>query len=302
MQNPQAFRRAFLLAATGIVAASAVNGPRAQAPATDTKPPAFELASIKPNKSGSNQTNFSPQPGGRFTATNVSVLQMIHIAYGTPVPLPFSNILAGPNWIFTDHFDIIAKAEGNPTNDEFSLMLRALLAERFKLSVRHESRDRPIFALVLARSDGRLGPRLRRTNVDCSTPRTDTPSLPVAGRSSHTPSPCTLGNYPGKLTATSIPMATLARMLVSWVDDHREVRDQTGLTGTFEVAIEWTPDRVSPVALDAPVEVGRAVAAIDPNGPSLFTAVQEQLGLKLQPKKDQADVLVIDHVEQPTPD
>jgi bla regulator protein blaR1 len=97
-------------------------------------------------------------------------------------------------------------------------------------------------------------------------------------------------------------MATLARMLVSWVDDHREVRDQTGLTGTFEVALEWTPDRVSPVPLDAPVEVGRAVAVIDPNGPSLFTAVQEQLGLKLQPKKDQADVLVIDHVEQPTPD
>src|ERR1700730_5110235 len=92
MQNPQTFRKAFFVAAAGIVAVSAVNVPRAQAPATNTKPPAFEVASVKPNKSGSNQTNFSPQPRRRFTATNVSVLQMIRIAYSTPVPLPFSNI------------------------------------------------------------------------------------------------------------------------------------------------------------------------------------------------------------------
>src|SRR5580704_1018760 len=115
IQNPQTFRRAFFLAVAGIVAASAVNVLRAQAPATDTIPPAFEVASVKPNKSGSNQTNFSPQPGGRFTATNVSVLQMIRIAYSTPVLLPFSNILGGPNWISSDHFDITAEAEGNPT-------------------------------------------------------------------------------------------------------------------------------------------------------------------------------------------
>jgi uncharacterized protein (TIGR03435 family) len=260
---------------------------RAQGQTPQSANLAFEVASIKPNKSGSSRVNFNPAPGGRFTATNVSAMDMIVIAYGASVPLPRSQILGGPGWLGSDRFDIVAKAEGNPTQEQFSLMLRPLLAERFKLNVHGETRERPVFDLLLARSDGRLGPRLRQSDVDCSVPRGET---------------CTLGNYPGKLTATAIPMVTLARMLMSWVDDHREVRDRTGLTGAFEVNLEWTPDRVPAVRLDAPVEVGRALDAIDPNGPSLFTAVQEQLGLKLAPKKDQSEVLVIDHVEHPTED
>jgi uncharacterized protein (TIGR03435 family) len=91
-------------------------------------------------------------------------------------------------------------------------------------------------------------------------------------------------------------------LLMLWVEGRREVRDETGLTGSFEVTLNWTPDRFPQQPLDAPPEIGRAVAAIDPNGPSLLTAVQEQLGLKLESIKGPVDVVVIDHVEQPTPD
>jgi bla regulator protein blaR1 len=109
-------------------------------------------------------------------------------------------------------------------------------------------------------------------------------------------------NAPGTLRARGIPLEALTRMMSNWLDDHRLVRDETGLTGRFDVDLKWTPDRQPLLPLDVPPEVGRAVAAIDPNGPSLFTAVQEQLGLKLESRKEQNDVIVIDHVEKPTPD
>jgi bla regulator protein blaR1 len=91
-------------------------------------------------------------------------------------------------------------------------------------------------------------------------------------------------------------------MLMSWVEDHREVRDQTGLTGTFDMDMKWTPDRLPVAPPDASPELLRALRSIDPAGPSLFTALQEQIWLKLVAGKEQTDVLVIDHVEQPSPD
>jgi len=250
----------------------------------------FEVASVKPNKSGSDRVNISPQPGGRFTATNVSAMDLIAIAYGTAVPFPRSSILNAPSWVSRDRFDIVAKADGNPTQEEFSGMLRPLLADRFRLSVHSETKERPIYTLVRARRDGSLGAGLRPSVLDCS------------GRPEARPAGCEMLSVPGTLKARGTPLAALTRMLMSWVEDHREVWDQTGLTGTFDMDMKWTPDRAPVVPPDASPELVQALRSIDPNGASLFTALQEQMGLRLVAGKDQTQVLVIDHIELPTPD
>src|SRR5262245_9088466 len=110
----------------------------------------FEVASIRPNKSGSNRVNLNPLPGGRFTAVNVSVMDLVAAAYGSGLPFPRSGILNAPAWMSRDRFDVIAKAEGNPTVDEIARMLRPLLAERFHLSLHDETRERPIYTLTFA--------------------------------------------------------------------------------------------------------------------------------------------------------
>jgi uncharacterized protein (TIGR03435 family) len=267
-------RRVLIIVVVGILVFPSVQA-RAQ---SDAKPLAFEVASVKPNKSGSPQVNFAPEPGGRFVITNASLMDMVGVAFGTPA-LPRDRVIGEPNWIRSDRFDIVAKAAGNPSREQMQLMLRSLLVERFKLTVHEETRERLFYSLVLAQHDGRLGPKLKRSTVDCSAP--DSPS-------SRRPDSCELKNMPGKVTATSIPMETLARVLVGWVAGNREIRDQTGLAGNFEVALEWLPEGLDPSSA--------------PDLPSLFTALQEQLGLKLESTTGSVDVLVIDHVEPPTPD
>lgn len=252
--------------------------------------PAFEVASIKPNKTGSNRVNIAPQPGGRFTATNVSAMDLIAIAYGTSGAFPRANIVGAPTWLGRDRFDIQAKAVGSPTQEEFALLLRSLLADRFRLTTHLETRERPIYTLVLGRKDRTLGAGLRPSALNC------------AGAPDSLPVGCEMVSVPGTLKALGTPMRALTRMLTSWVDDHREVRDETGLTGTFDMEMTWTPTRMPTVPPDASPELARALQSADPNGPSLFTALEEQLGLKLIAGKDRADVLVIDHIEPPTPD
>jgi uncharacterized protein (TIGR03435 family) len=250
----------------------------------------FEVASIKPNKSGSNRVSFSPQPNGRFTATNVSVMDIIVIAFGDGRPFLRSNIVGAPSWASRDRFDLVAKADGNPTQDEFSRMLRPLLAERFHLIVHSETRDRPIYTLTLARRDRSLGPGLRKSALDCVGPRD---ALPAA---------CEVLSVPGTLRARGTPIAALLRMLTSWLEDHRDVRDETGLSGAFDMDMTWAPDRTPTVPPDASPELAQALRSIDPNNASLFTALQEQLGLRLVAGKDRTEVLVIDRLDQPTPD
>jgi bla regulator protein blaR1 len=257
---------------------------------TDRK---FEVASIKPNKSGSNRVNLNPLPGGRFTAVNVTVMDLVAAAYGSGMPFPRSNILNGPAWMTRDRFDIVAKAEGNPTLDEVALMLRPLLAERFSLSSHPETRERPIYTLTFARSDQALGLGLKPASRDCLGPRELNEPAPAG---------CEMVSVPGIFRAHGRPIAAFARLLSSWVEDHREVRDQTALTGAFDFDLHWTPDRMPVVPADASPELAQALRSVDTGGPSLFTAVQEQLGLKLVPGKDQTRVLVVDHVEQPSPD
>jgi uncharacterized protein (TIGR03435 family) len=167
----QTFRRAFLLATAGIVAISAVITVRAQA--LETTLPAFEVASVKMNKSGESQMSMNILPEGRFTAINMPLKQSIAIAYGMPQPLQLFRVVRGPRWIESDRFDIIVKAPPDTDSDvkgvprQLTLRLRTLMADRFKLVVHDETRQLPIYALVLARQDRQLGPRLRPTNVDC---------------------------------------------------------------------------------------------------------------------------------------
>jgi uncharacterized protein (TIGR03435 family) len=256
----------------------------------DGKPLAFEIASVKPNKSGSIRSNLGLQPGGRFTAVNVSLAGLIRIAYGTAGPLGPSSFPDVPNSFYSDHYDILAKADDNVTQEQLLPLLRSLLADRFRLTLHMETKTTRVYALVLARRDDRFGPSLHRSGGECLAP------------GNQVSQECRMLNAPGTIRARGIPLEALTRMLSGWLEDHRRVNDETGLIGTFDADLHWTPDRPPQLPPDAPPEIARAAATIDPNGPSLFTAMQEQLGLKLESRNEQIDVIVIDHVEKPTPD
>ena len=288
-----------LLGAAGAVALAApiavgvVDAPRllAQQAAADSDT-SFEVASVKANKSGSMQTMMQAQPGGRLVLTNATLRMLIRNAYH----VQDFQITGGPDWLNSDRFDIVTKAAGNPSMDQLELMLRSLLTDRFKLAVRHETRDLPIYALELARTDGKLGPQLR-AGVHC-TPRGNAPPQPVPSQAFPPfgqPLPCGLRIGPGSMEARGVEMRMLAETLSNQAG--RVVLDRTGLSGEFDFDLTWTPDRLpqGPPPPGAP-----PFPPIDPNGPSIFTAVQEQLGLKLEPTKGLVDVLVVDHAEQPT--
>jgi uncharacterized protein (TIGR03435 family) len=276
----------------------------AQGPAN----PAFDVASIKPNTSGTNQRQYGVEPNGRFTAINVPLDNLIRFAYAEPGPdgllgpLPPNRLSVAKTWaggataLQSDKFDVVATTNPGASREQVFLMLRALLVERFKLVVHRETRDVPIYALVMARKDGRLGPRLRPTNVDCSAAPDDNPTASPAA-SGFVAEPCKgLRNVPGKATGRAVTIPTLARLMSGWVDDHRPVEDRTGLTGNFDIDLDWTPNQPLP----APPAGAPALPPVDSNGAGLFTALQEQLGLKAESTKNSIDILVVDHAERPT--
>lgn len=220
----------------------------------------FDVVSIKPNTSGEAGGSSRAQPG-RYQGVNVTLMRVIGLAYR-----PIQEFEGGPDWIRTDRFDIEAKADGTPTQEQMLRMLRALLADRFGLVARPEARPKPVYALVLARRDGQLGPGLRASDAACQSG----------------PGTCPVRMQDGALTSMGLTMPRLASEL-SFVG--RPVVDRTGLTGAFEVDLRWSPE----------AEPGGAT----PDAPSIFTAVQEQLGLKLEPSTGPVDVLVIDRAMKP---
>jgi uncharacterized protein (TIGR03435 family) len=269
--------------------------PDPQPPASSATP-SFEVASIKVNKSESNRVNMDLQPGGRFVGVNVSLQVLISVAYGEPyAPLPPNRLVLNQNWMSgrgngyatADRFDIEAKAERELTREQLPAAMQKLLADRFKLVVHHEAKELPIYHLMLARTDGRLGPKLRPSDVDCSDP-----NAPAAKNDDGT-SKCGFRRLPGRATGRATMAQIAAPLLNGAVDDHRPVEDHTGLSGTFDFDLEWTP--TLPVSADAP-----PAPPVDPNGPSLFTALREQLGLKLEPARSSIDILVVDRAERPT--
>lgn len=261
------FRVAVALSITFIVMPAST---RAQAPASDAPKPSFDVASIKLNKSRDSSSGSSTRPGGRLTVTNETLRQLIRDAY----VLQDFQVVGGQGWTSDDRFDIVAKAEGNPDADQIRLMLRSLLAERFHLIVHGETKEMPVYALVRAREDGKLGPSLIVSDVDCGGPTAQ--ARPCGAHMNS-------GSKGATLVAVSTTMARLAASLSSQLQ--RIVLDRTGLAGGFDIDLRWTPE-----------------TAADTSGPSLFTAVQEQLGLKLESTRGPVDLLVIDHVEPPTPD
>jgi uncharacterized protein (TIGR03435 family) len=287
---------------TGAVTVSVAVGVGAQTPAT-TERPSFEVASVKPNKTGDGRTMIMNQPGGGMVGTNITLGILIRLAY----QLQDFQIVGAPDWIANEHFDVIAKptvdrpatSPAGPPGSTTRLMLQSLLADRFKLAAHPDTRQLPMYALVLARTDGKLGPQLRPSTTDCD-------AVMAAGRGrGGPPAPPAPGERPtcgmfmglGSLKSGGTPISQIIMPLSQMV--HRVVVDRTGLNGRFDIDLIWTPDQMpsGPPPPGAP-----PLPAIDPNGPSIFTALQEQLGLKLESQTGPVDVLVIDHVEPPTPD
>ena len=189
------------------------------------KPPAFEVASVKPNTSGDGRVLMSPQPGGRLNLVNVPLRLMIRYAYR----VQDFQIVGGPDWLSTARFDVVAKAEGgNPSQEELQLMLRSLLADRFKLVVRPDTREMPTYSLVPARADGKTGAQLRKSDANCG-PATAPSAPPAPGQLPSCGSMLGFGN----LKARGSTMAALASTLSTFAG--RIVVDRTGLAGGYDV-------------------------------------------------------------------
>jgi uncharacterized protein (TIGR03435 family) len=228
----------------------------------------FEVASVKPNRSGISNALPPSRANGSYSASNVALKSLIASAYDVRI----FQIEGGPAWLTSERFDIIARGrEGTPDRLR-PAMLRTLLAERFKLVAHFETREQQVYALVLLRGDGRLGPQLK-------------PAAPAGGSSSGFPM-TSVDNGTARIKGSRVSMDTFAIMLMGSVFSQRVI-NRTGLSGEFELDLRFTPESSSAAA---------------PEFPSLFTAVQEQLGLKLQSERGPVPVLVIDSIERPTPD
>jgi uncharacterized protein (TIGR03435 family) len=266
-------------------------GPLSAQAAREATSLSFDVASVKPNTSVEGERGFGFQPGGRFTARNVRLRELIAAAYGTPQPLPSFRIVGGPGWVGSEPYDVVAKAAADFPETAAQpgwsisgeLMLRTLLTDRFNLAVHRETRDLPSYELVVARPDRRLGQRLRPSSGDDCTPRGSTGAdIPCGG----------FRGSPIHMSARAVTMDLVARFLENMLG--RVVLDRTALNGTWSLDLDYAPETAS----GGPPLVNGQVVDV----PSIFAALQEQLGLKLAPITAPVDVIVIDHVERPTPD
>ena len=256
--------------------------------------PGFEVASIRRNTGADELAFFRAEPGGRVTATNINVRDLILRAY----ELNRYELVGGPDWIERERFDISATI-GSQSKAPVSESLQSLLASRFGLVVHREKREIPVFELMFARADKRLGSALKLSGEECDPegrPLSRPPGIPVlpATLKQGVITGCRLMRTPGWIMGAGQPMSALARTLTQHLG--RPVIDRTGITERFDFSVSYLPeDRTRPI------EVPAEFPAIDPNAPALSTALQEQLGLKLEPSRGPAHVLVIDSVARPTP-
>ena len=248
----------------------------------------FEVASIKRNLSGDPRIRFETPPG-RLTAINVPLRFLIRQAYRVPE----ARIIGGPAWLDSDRFDILATAPTAAAGEAIRSMLRALLEERFSLAMHGETREMPIYVFKIARTDGRLGPHLRRSTTDCG----GRSSAVVSGR---VQCGILVSQGPGSasLRGGAATMENFVRLLGDFLD--RPVTDESGLAGSFDLELQFTALRSSTPGAATPGASAPTPAADDI--PTVFTAVQEQLGLKLDAQRGRADVWVVDGVSLPSPD
>jgi uncharacterized protein (TIGR03435 family) len=259
----------------------------------------FEVASIKQNKSNDARQGARILPGGRIEVTNLPLRMLIRMAYGSENIQTAGQIVGGPGWIGTDRFDIVAKAEGDPGLDaqgrptRLITMLKALLEERFKVKAHTEMREAQTYALVLANKDGKLGPEMHESKADCYSPA----SPPPQGQAPDPQRLCGIRGTPS-VTALGTSMMQMAQLFSQYPVVGRPVTDRTGLSGRYDWHLEFVPAFLPGPNPDSPPVANPAADS----GPTLFTAIQEQLGLKLQSEKAQVEYLIIDQVERPTED
>jgi uncharacterized protein (TIGR03435 family) len=266
-------------------------GTAPQAATEDVKVPGFDVVSIKPNKSGSGMIRVMTKPDG-YSATNISLKMLIAAAYGIKDYL----ISGEPSWAGSARYDIDAKVAGPDVDvlkklspEQRRSMLQPLLADRFKLKVHTESKELPVYELVVAKG----GSKLKEATLG------DTYANGIKGLDGSPGRAGMMRVSRNQLTAQGVPIASLVNMLSQQFQ--RTVIDKTGLTGKYDLELNWTPED-SAIA-GSPMTGGGQPGGEQPpdsSGPSIFTALQEQLGLKLQTAKGPVDTLVIDHVEMPS--
>lgn len=277
-----------LIAASAIGIATLAAPPSwAQEPSPVLSPTlSFEVASVKVDKSQT-RTQMRWFPGGRFVM-GLPIQSILTLGYRVPT----YRIIGAPDWVGRVFFDIDARADRQPTLDERRAYYRGLLEERFRLKAHIENREMDVYALVLAHADGRLGPGLRRSTVDCETILAESRKRVEAGEP---PQPPPLNARPvcGTVAGGTALMGGAAELtsLIGMIAAGLEtpVVDRTGLTGRFDIDFRA-----------APMRVGAVPPASIADRPSVFTALQEQLGLELEKTEALIPVLVIDHIEMPT--
>jgi uncharacterized protein (TIGR03435 family) len=237
-------------------------------------PTAFTVASIKANKSGDNRFMLSPLPGGGLTATGVTLTMLVMFAYGVAA----YQVSGAPSWMGTERWDIEAKTDGIQGHlpaAQFSVLLRGLIEDRFQLKARRKTKNLPVYALVVAKG----GPKLKTHPGDTGERK------PLVQ----------FGN--GSAVFSDSSVAGLAGQLTLYLD--RPVIDRTGLKGSYDFTLDWTlpePGKGAAEAIGLPPPEPSSPG--ESTGPSIFTALQEQLGMKLEPQKGPVDILIVNHVER----
>jgi uncharacterized protein (TIGR03435 family) len=259
----------------------------------------FDVVSIRPSTSGA-RTSIRLEPGGRFLVTNWSATTLIGAAFGGNSPnglLPDFQIVGGPNWMGSDRFDIIAQGDATLSPERLSSAVLAMLQDRFQLKAHRDMRELPVYALVIARG----GPKLKSVEAPPSNaPGQSTPEPPPPPGpgglmpESFRPRPGAVWGGPGAIIASAVPIAQLIDRLTSRLN--RPVIDKTGLTGYFDIRLQYTPDGLQP----SPNPGAAAPTASDSAAPSVFTALQEQLGLRLDSTRAPVEVVVVDSIQRPT--
>ena len=281
-------------------------------------PVVFDVASVRPSNPNPDPANplsqialMLPQPGGRFTATNTPLRMLIMAAYELQQE---AQLAGGPPDLLAAKYDITARAPvAIIAMKDLPHLLRTLLTDRFKLKTHTESRELPLYDLVLARSDGRLGPELKPSKSECSK------SDELVSQQSAALAKGDVASFVGKPQPCSVATDTSGGPLNLWLRGDgqemkqivdiltqftgRAVRDKTGLTGRYDFAMKMDLQMVLAMAKRMGANIPAAAANIpQADGSSLMTALNEQLGLKLESTRGPVDVVVIDTVEAPTPD
>lgn len=313
MQGPYTFARtpgcrrlslaaAILLTAVAPGAAPSIHASaQAPAPSRPAQAEKFDEVSIKPSTLGS-VSRISMPANGRFVATNVSLPMLIRFAY----QVQNFQILERPRWLDATTFDIEAVGAKEPVPQPggtpvVRARVREMLADKFKLKLRIETRDLPVYHLVTVRADKRPGPQLRQSSLDCAA-LAGTFARGAAGA----PPPadlmqCGVRMQPGVVAGGGVRLGELALMLSRLLG--RAVEDRTSLAGVYDLHLEFFHELAPPA--DEPLTATTSAASATADGraevrPSIFTALQDQLGLRLQPTRGPVEVLVITGVERPS--